>query len=114
MKPTILILLLALVSCTNKESAYEKEYHQQLYRPLSHVKESFDSIKQVSSFYFDNEKLSETEKDTLITILREQHKEFIVTTDNEIYVSLLTVPSLYNMYVLDVELRKRVNDVQLK
>jgi hypothetical protein len=102
-------VLFFFTGCFDKKTVNEKVYYQQLYRPFSHVQETFDSIKEKSSFQFDEEPLNQNEKDTLIKVLKEYNKEFIITTGNEIFVSILTVPSIYEMYILDAELKKRIS-----
>ena len=102
-------ILIVLTSCCDRKNKYEKEYYQELYRQFSHVEERVDSIKEVSTFHIDSKPLGKQEKDTLLMILKEFHKDFKVTTDNEIFVSLASVPTLYEMYTLDVELSKRIS-----
>lgn len=108
MKSHLIIILSVVVFSFGCSSAKREKYSEELYWPFHHVREKIDPNDEKVAEYFDYDTLTSREKDTLIKILTENHKDFKLGTDGEILVTKIDVPDIENMSFIDSELRKRM------
>jgi hypothetical protein len=103
-----LIFSLFLFACT---TSVKRDLPDELcYYKFVHVKELYDSIntEKFIGYKVINTSLSVEERDTLLQILREQHKDFIIGENGDVLISKATIMDMTNMSAIDGLLDDRI------